>query len=393
MASGWTNSGIDWTSVSTMRESRTEDIVREIYLAVNEREYWMHTFTQAPSSRVTAPVLDRAGRIRMIEAYNYIYNTIKKWLTPFSDLSLGGNNFAYYSTSSCFINPNSSMNVYEKYLQNFDPFQPQGRWFGLENYDYSQSGDFENDTGMDLSVFRSALNYKRVDFDFLKLAYDILNTPLKSANVYSGKNAFNGVNFAPDTHYNRGNYKEANTSGFFGFSYREQVTYNWGTGDQQTGLDTFIDNVNANTTTTKLTTARYDSVQDIDRAIIQASFQYIDSYIAFLHSGYNNQPMDMDDASIEVFSYGYRQKRSSAIFENLMPNGDRSIGVNSSSPSIVTLEGQEVFRVSAELQKPLPYITSLVTAQPYPESKFKDSAIVFMDIAKPTGFLNYYTEP
>ena len=67
MPSGWTTSGIDWTSVSTMRNSRTEDIVRHLYrLAVNERDYWIRYFTTGfkyTTLDINLPSLDRVGRI------------------------------------------------------------------------------------------------------------------------------------------------------------------------------------------------------------------------------------------------------------------------------------------------------------------------------------------
>ena len=43
MPSGWTNSGIDWTSTATMRNSRTEDIMKHLIQATLERDYWKAT--------------------------------------------------------------------------------------------------------------------------------------------------------------------------------------------------------------------------------------------------------------------------------------------------------------------------------------------------------------
>ena len=76
MPSGWTNSGIDWTSTATMRNSRTEDIVRHLYLAINERDYWMRLNSGEVGS------LDRVGRFRTDQQLRYIYSKLKSWFKP-----------------------------------------------------------------------------------------------------------------------------------------------------------------------------------------------------------------------------------------------------------------------------------------------------------------------
>ena len=83
MPSGWTTSGIDWSSVSTMRNSRTEDIIRELYQAVSERNHWIsrscYSFRR---SGTTFPTIVNDVRLRLENSIQYIYETLRLWFKP-----------------------------------------------------------------------------------------------------------------------------------------------------------------------------------------------------------------------------------------------------------------------------------------------------------------------
>jgi len=194
MASGWTTSGIDWTSAATMRESRTEDIVREIYLAVNERDYWVKRIKFLEQT-ATPPVLDVDGRIRTNQALFYIQNTVSGWLLPSADIG----------TRLDFVSTTVSMESFCCFLD--DSFTPAGtpsifasrilHYFGFNNLDYSAGGNFETQFSIDLSLLRNPPS--RVDLNYLKMIYDILQLDLKtSADSWTVSNFGTGDRFFCD---------------------------------------------------------------------------------------------------------------------------------------------------------------------------------------------------
>lgn len=173
MASGWTNSGIDWTSTATMRNSRTEDIIKELYQAVSERDYYIHRIKFIDKSS-SIPSLVTDARFRVEQATKYINDTVKGWLTPIGDiedvLTLGA---SYQSMRSfcCFLD--------DLYVPpNVPPYKDFGDdyLYGFKNLDYTQGGNFETQYGIDLNLLRNPP--KRIDLEWCKLIYDILQEDL-----------------------------------------------------------------------------------------------------------------------------------------------------------------------------------------------------------------------
>jgi hypothetical protein len=170
MASGWTNSGIDWTSVATMRESRTEDIAREIYLAVNERDYWVQNLSTGGLffGTYTPPVLDRSGRIRMEEMLYYIYNVFARWFTD-DPYSYSHSTFTYR-----FMYGVSSFPV----LDGIGTPPNNQVYNGLDYYTHEQNGNLENLTNRSFKWLRDWIGggyTSRVDIDILYTVYTTLN--------------------------------------------------------------------------------------------------------------------------------------------------------------------------------------------------------------------------
>ena len=165
MASGWTTSGIDWTSASTMRNSRTEQIVTELYKATLERNFWIKT---VQSSSIVPVVLYK--KIRMDTQLRYIYETFEKWFRPL----INGNDspFALNLEYSPFVNdgdglasayPNSAVTSFSI------PY-------GKGSYDYSSGGDLSSLVSYDMSFLGAIGN--RVNLNHLYSFYTILNLPL-----------------------------------------------------------------------------------------------------------------------------------------------------------------------------------------------------------------------
>lgn len=155
MPSGWATSGINWTSVATMRNSRTEDIVRELYLAVNEREHFINYTIDS----ITIPSLDTIGRLRMENQIRYIYNTVKKWLLPSNELADQGLlDNQELSTYCCFIDSDTlTTPVFTPGLNNFAQglaFYSNHAFIGWDNYNYEENGNFESDYSLNLGFLR-----------------------------------------------------------------------------------------------------------------------------------------------------------------------------------------------------------------------------------------------
>tara|TARA_R110001606_G_C15327021_1_gene645168 strand:+ start:341 stop:1519 length:1179 start_codon:yes stop_codon:yes gene_type:complete len=213
MASAWTTSGVDWTSATTMRNSRTEDIVREIYLAVNEREYYMGR-TKAMQNEFpnpVVPVLDTVGRNRIENMTGYIQEKVSGWLLPLDEFNdrLNATTRKSVGTLGCFLDeataPTGGANdSSDKYF------------FTYKNLDYEQNGNFETQYGIDLSLLRDPPS--RVQLDWAKMIYDILQENLFISCEDWKMQVFGGgaIGFTLDGHGNiPSDYLNANEYRFY----------------------------------------------------------------------------------------------------------------------------------------------------------------------------------
>ena len=171
--SGWTTSGIDWTSVDTMRNSRTEDIVKELHQAVSERNHWISRscYSFRRSGTIFPDIVDDA-RLRVENSIEYIYETLRLWFKPNDSYDLQPN----YQGQNIFVLPfNGSVFI------NFDKtgvtFDEDSFYMGYENIDYSLGGDLESIMGFDVGFLRdyTPSSLPRIDLNDLKKVYDILN--------------------------------------------------------------------------------------------------------------------------------------------------------------------------------------------------------------------------
>lgn len=201
--SGWTTSGIDWSSVSTMRNSRTEDIIRELYQATYEREVFVKSFSEGVSyynsfnntSNDFWDALENHSRLRVREQIDFIYKTIQKWL---SIDSVGEDEGLYIGSNSIFIDENQiptglvlspdrdnstkipdPPNFYPTY---HDDLTSDHINMSIPHYDMSQNGNLESAINLDLSFLR---NYsggitREGSLLHLKSIYEILSFLTKS---------------------------------------------------------------------------------------------------------------------------------------------------------------------------------------------------------------------
>ena len=164
MPSGWTTSGIDWTSVQTMRNSRTEDIARELYLATHERDFWVRRWTTKSSGNYSTqfPVIPTQRLENQIE---FIYTTLRNWLT--TDLN------PVITTSYV---ENKAVWIDENQIPTGSDFTDTVN-LGIPHWDMSQNGNLETELSLDLSFLRDYQGglVNRVSLSDMKKVYDILN--------------------------------------------------------------------------------------------------------------------------------------------------------------------------------------------------------------------------
>ena len=164
MPSGWTTSGIDWSSALNMRKSRTEDIVRELYKATHERDFWVRRWTTKSSNNysVEFPTIPTQRLENQIE---FIYTTLQNWLT--TDLNPLINTL-YVENKAVWIDENQI---------------PTGQDFtntvnlGIPHWDMAENGNLETELSMDLSFLRNYTGglIDRISLNDMKKVYDILN--------------------------------------------------------------------------------------------------------------------------------------------------------------------------------------------------------------------------
>lgn len=386
MPSGWTTSGIDWSSVDTMRNSRTEDIVRQVYFAVNEYDHWIRTFSM---SNVTD--IDFDGRMRTENQYYYIYNTVKDWLTPFSDLP----NTNRLNSQCCFLDESSNFNVTEITGSNYYTFFPAGRWFGFKNLDYSEGGTLENMISADFSLLRNN-ERGRISLQFLYDVYKLLNKNLKIAMGQSSKTTSYGAHGLPTSYFTN----KAQNESFFRTTYNKgRLQYYNRFATAQDAIDDTIDRFNNDVYLEWFyTIPTISSLEDMNLkgesygTGANITLRTTLNYISYLGKGDSGSVFNINLADVIVKSYGYLYKTNTNYkFFDYFPKGDRPIGANSYSPSIESVDGQSVFQISSKITEDIPYITVPSGSDVY-EGNFRDNAIPFLCINKQEGFLRYYAE-
>ena len=173
MPSGWTNSGIDWTSAATMRNSRTEDIVKHLHQAISELDHWISKSCYSFRRRGTVfPEIDIDARFRIEDSLNYIYSILNLWFRPYEDYNFVPN----YQNELRFVLPFNG-SVFVDFDKSSPSFDSDGFYLGYGNIDYSLGGQLESIMGFDVGFIRDYTEavLPRVSLDDFKKIYDILN--------------------------------------------------------------------------------------------------------------------------------------------------------------------------------------------------------------------------
>jgi len=380
--SGWTDSGIDWTSTATMRNSRTEDIVRHLYLAINERDYWMRLNSGEVGS------LDRVGRFRTDQQLRYIYSKLKSWFKPLSEYNLNSS-FTFDNSESLFIDDNITPQ---------DPVNKPSElfYFGYNSYDYKLNGNLETLISEDLSFLRDYGTYSfRVLLDDLHKVYKILNLDLRN-RVFGYSHSYSG--FTGST-YNVLQFPNNST---------QSMANSFKKGDDADDDPENPNSARANTLFYNQTLIEYSNFisnkytgywQVIWGSNLQNYVTAQEKHgIKFSPIGFDSLQYQINDFNFKSFSFGFVDNPGFDDDFNILPTNAYTLGheviqnqfINVASSPVVFFGGIHGFIHSDYVTSGLPVATR---AGGLSQKSVQDSdAIPFINL-NIEGFLNYYTEP
>ena len=196
MASAWTESGIDWNDLS---RSSIRDVVRELYIATSERDFWVRHFGSggyATTDELTPIDYDATQIWRTKGQVGFILNALSNWLTPSSAPTQSGNNTDYAKNGyrGCFIDFESGSNYeYTNYGNDSDflqdyyiPTMLNGSRYttlieeiqlGYQSFGKDELGNLETVLNVDLSFLRAFDT--NISFRF---TYEMMETVFKVLN-------------------------------------------------------------------------------------------------------------------------------------------------------------------------------------------------------------------
>lgn len=367
MPSGWTNSGIDWTDETTMRNSRTEDIVRELYLAVNERDYWIRSMSNGTST------LDRAGRLRTENQLQYIYTKLRSWFKPMSEY-IGS--FTFDESESVFID------------DTITPQNPTGDieelfYFGYDSYNYELNGNLETLISRDLSFLRDYLSSSyRLRLEDFKTIYEILNTKLKN-RIF--KYSFDGTDYNVTRFSNTGTQVLARR---FMFGNDSDTAPN---ADSTQATNDFYTHSNFNDSI--FVNSPYQGNLELSSNFSSDVYQTSQKtdLIKFSPTGYNTNVFDVDDFDFNSYNYGLVDNDDFGV----MPTAAYTLGhetISNKTVNIPITGGFPNGGIYALLHREA--ISSGIPTYQRPGSRSEQvsEALPFIGLDL-EGFLNYYTEP
>lgn len=220
MASAWTESGINWDDLS---RSSIRDVIRELYIAVSERDFWVRHFGSGGFAKVEelAPIdYNATERHRTKDQVNFIVSALSNWLSESSAPTQIGNDTDYAKSGyrGCFIDFESGSNYeYTNYGNDNDfvndYYVPtmfgsvrentliEDIQLGYSSFGKQEFGNLETLLGVDLSFIRVYDNNQsfRFTYDMMQDIFKVLNYLTFVRRVtwrnggYSGKPAVTAI--------------------------------------------------------------------------------------------------------------------------------------------------------------------------------------------------------
>jgi hypothetical protein len=355
MASGWTESGIDWDNLSTQSP---RDVIRELYIAVNERNYWIQYFATGGYNTIDSldPIdYDVSQRRRTKEQIDYIVPIISKWLQSDSDYRNSGSNPAFISNlyGGCFIDYNGGSDYsFDGYGREADLGYSVYRSYmgqeelslGYKTYSADEGSNTELLTGSSFSFIRDYRLGKSFRFthEMMKAVYDVLNKlnyvrcAVTTRSV--GYNVFNGQSFEAyylNTYFsdNNGSYAGGFIQGSLGelfpsFNSARSYLYNnkYGRNTGIDGADVFAFNgvnIDGGGPGTNWSGGTINPSRN--------------SFLRFQNIGHNGQIFRTSDFGLKSLTYGISHKADviGAVGERVIDYSDYTLASRPSGHSII----------------------------------------------------------
>jgi|14BtaG_2_1085337.scaffolds.fasta_scaffold01962_7 hypothetical protein len=378
-ASKW-NSNINWDD---LRGQRLNYIVRSIYNATVERDYWYKVMSvnqfnpkQFVSSEFTSnsTLLNKNTFLEL----EIIFETFERWLRPYSIISNNPSDLDLYGFCVFYddsvLSPDSTVSVLSQ--DNFG----YSRIYGTGNYDYTSGGNLSALVNFDLSFIGDGYVYGELNGDHLRAFYNILNLNLKSRcfpcywrkGRFGRPDNFLSSNPRVGLFYNRprrfkrvsgGSDYQQIVNDFNNSPYDEQTTQGYSTvGDEYTFIGDGQDSTN-------ILTSGYES-----RGVDSSEFK----------------DFEITDFNTTLL-LNIEERREANLNTNwTYTTAPTSKKVSNNNITINNIEGVYLATVSDEIDVqsigPVNNTQGLKTIRRvfYPQ--------LFIDLNK-EGFLNYYTEP
>ena len=376
------NPDINWDD---LRGQRLDYIVRSIYNATVERDYWYKVMSVDdinPKQFVSQEFFDNdtlSSKNTLLELV-IIYETFERWLRPYEKIKTEyPNGFDLYG--HCFFpddsvsNPDYTVGTGARNIFAFD------RIYGLGNYNYSSGGSLSNLVGYDLSFLEDGYNYGELNGDHLRAFYNILNLNLK--NRCFPCSFVKGQFSRPD------NFSSSIPRGSLFFSQLKRIKQESIAGDNYAQLVTNFNNAIYDED------PAYGLIQNYDRYVYISDNTSETNVLRSEYSATYVNPINLKGFSVTDFNTDLvltiQELRSedNTVNFSYTTNSPISKRVANNNTTINGLDGVYMQTVADEIDVqsigPVPPSTPIqaIQRQFYPQ--------LFIDLNK-EGFLSYYTE-
>lgn len=377
------NDDINWDD---LRGQRLDYIIRSIYNATIERDYWYRVMS-VDQFDPKSYVFDEIENNEFLNKNSHrelqvIYEIFERWLRPYTKIKTDYDGQVLDLYGLCvFIDEQAG--TPDQTVVNTNTVWGHEKLYGVGNYDYTAGGNLSALVGYDLSFIETGYTYGTINGDHLRAFYNILNLNLKNRCtriVWEGTGAFFRPKYfrvlPPRTGLFYGGIERLKSNNIIGDDYSGLVsafnnnTYSVGSGGYGQTEDTYIfrrDNI-----------AHTNALSSSYRGLfIQAGQLKGFNITDFETSTYYNIEETRNDPQNTPFDYTTDSPQSRKADNNNINIGgnDCIYGILPSDEIQVQNVGPVIFDL---------YGLRSITRHIYTQ--------FFIDLNK-EGFLSYYTEP
>ena len=185
------NMNINWDD---LRGQRLDYIIRSIYNATIERDYWYRVMsvdqldpkTFVGTEMQNNEILNKNSHREL----QVIYEIFERWLRPYTKIKTDYDGQFFDMYKYCIFPDETQTAPDVPVSVNDFGFN---KIYGVGNYDYTAGGNLSNLVGYDLSFIETGYTYGTINGDHLRAFYNILNLNLKNrcfSLVWDGRGRF-----------------------------------------------------------------------------------------------------------------------------------------------------------------------------------------------------------